>query len=113
MTVDNEFEVEDPRGLVVVCTKVSWSAHIEVHHPIMSGQQADVTAAIADPDFGIYRDAQFEDRYIYYRRSSHKFARYTKVVVRETPDGLRVVTAFYTDSMKSGESLIWPRSKRS
>lgn len=89
------------------CTEETWDNHVLSNHPIMYGQEEDVRAAIQGPSIGIFRDAQFEDREVYYRR---KGTRYTKVVVRFDGNVGTVITAFETDSAKSGEKLIWPTS---
>lgn len=69
-------------------------------------------AAIANPSFGIFKDAHFPDRQVYYYRLQGKL-RYLKVIVLEASNRLVVVTAFETDSTKPGEQLLWTPSDAS
>ncbi len=75
----------------------------------MQNQEAAVKEAI-EKSIGIYQDAHFEDRQIYYFRLKTK-PRYLKVVVQfDTEEIGNVITAFPADSAKSGEKMIWPIS---
>lgn len=107
----NQLEAVDPRGRKIICTAERWASHIVSFHPAMIGDEKEVIAAIEDPEFGIYGDADFANRQVYYRRTRGKL-RYTKVVVEfnEAGEG-KVITAFRTDSPKAGEKLVWPISK--
>jgi len=99
------FEVTDPKGMVVVCTKDCWHNHILPRHGSMSEKIETIKLTITNPAYGVYRDAHFSDRRVYYYRNpSHP--RYMKVVVREYPHRSEVITAFETDSMKAGEKLL-------
>jgi len=105
-TNDILFQVTDPRGNFVICTEERWYGHILASRPFMEGWEEKVIAAISNPTYGIYKDAQFSNRCVYYRRQRQP--RYMKVIVVETESGpYKVVTAFPTDSMKSGEELLW------
>jgi hypothetical protein len=104
------FATTDPRGFTVVCSDEVWKWHILSNRPFMQGWEAEVEAAIQQPTFGIFQDANRPERNIYYRRSEGK-QRYIKVVVEFTTEHSgTVITAFPTDSMKAGEKLIWTRS---
>ena len=106
----NVFEVIDPRGRKVICTEECWFGHILGARSWMAGMEEAVSAAIEKPSFGICCDPHNENRHIYYRLYKNK-PRYIKVVVDFVREDLgRVVTAFPTDSGKSGEKLIWPES---
>ena len=106
----NIFEVTDPRGYVVVCSEEIWNSHILANRPFMTGWEEEVKAAIQSPSFGVYQDANRQERQIYYRRHTGK-QRYMKVVVAFfEKDSGSVVTAFPTASMKAGEKLIWTKS---
>lgn len=103
------FDVIDPRGFRVFCTIIRWREHV-VEHSIMIGEEASVVKAITDPTYGIYADKDYPERSIYYFRKSSK-PLYVKVVVKFSDDGVgEVITAFMTDSLKSGEKMIWPKS---
>ncbi len=103
------FEVVDPRGISVHCTKEVWYDHILSNRPYMEGTEDDIAEAIRQP-FYICRDKLRADRNVYYALRSSE-ARYTRVVVEIYQDGRgRVITAFPADSGKSGEKMIWPQS---
>ena len=105
----NLFEVTDPRGRKVVCTEERWSGHVLQARPWMKGWEEEVRAAIEEPYFGVYQDADYPNRNIYYRLHKGK-DRYIKVVVSFEDEVGRVVTAFPMSSPKAGEKLIWPES---
>jgi hypothetical protein len=86
--------------------------NVLARRPFMSDHLEMVKTAISNPTFGIYSDAHHADRYIYYYLHPTKL-RYLKVVTREQVDHLVVITAFYTDSTKSGEKLIWTQANAS
>ncbi len=98
------FEVTDPTGMTIVCTGDRWHNHIISRHPNLAAHIETVKAAISNPTYGIFRDAHFPDRRIYYLRQPRP--RYMKVVVREEVDRSIVITAFETDSMKAGEKPL-------
>jgi hypothetical protein len=105
-----KFEIGDVRGLKVVCTEDCWDNHILDEHPIMNNSDAidHVIDAIQNPLLCIFQDRDFPERHIYYRRNQSGL-RYTKAVVDfSNPQLGEVITAFYTDSMKTGEKIIWP-----
>ena len=75
----------------------------------MKGWEVEVRAAIEEPYFGIYQDADNPNRNVYYRPHKGK-DRYIKVVVSFEDEVGVVVTAFPTSILKAGEKLIWPES---
>jgi hypothetical protein len=108
------FSVADPRGRKIICSAETWNNHIVANHPSMDGREDAIIATISNPELGfIYQDKFYPNRHIYYRRQSRGRA-YWKAVVEfddeDESDG-RVVTAFPCDSKKSGELMIWPKSK--
>jgi hypothetical protein len=106
----NAFTATDPRGRRVICTEECWVWHILDYHPALAGLEEEVIATIEHPDIGIFRDADYENRDVYYRRRKGR-AYFIKVFVEfEEEEHGRVVTAFLTDSTKSGERWIWPES---
>lgn len=106
------FQVTDPLGQTVICTKECWDNHIVSRHNSMGKYLEIAKAAITNPSFGIFKDAHYPDRQIYYYRISGKL-RYLKVIVQRDNDRLVVVTAFIADSTKKGEELLWPSSTAS
>lgn len=103
------FETTDPRGFKVFCTEDCWNSHILVARPFMKGWEQVVREAIEQPSIGIFRDVQHPDRHIFYRIQQGN-TRYIKAVVKFNDNSGTVITAFPTDSCKSGEKLIWTQS---
>jgi hypothetical protein len=103
----NIFEVTDPLGWTVICTEDRFNNHIVSHHPGMLGCEDDIQQAIQSPDLGfVFQDAKRPERHIYYRANTNH-TNYLKVVVEFDNGSGRVITAFRTSSVKSGEKLIW------
>jgi hypothetical protein len=107
------FEVIDPRGKKVICTDEIWYWHVVDGHSEMEDQIEQVKAAIQEPLLGmIFQDRDYPERNIYYKRHS-KFI-YIKVVVEFLKNGGTLITAYMTDALKPGESLLWtPQSNNS
>ncbi len=104
-----QFTVVDPRGKRVICTEDCWTNHILSARSFMSGWEEEIKKAIEKPTFGIYQDANREERHIYYCLTTKK-DRYIKVVVGFGENEGVVITAFPTNNMKSGEKLLWTAS---
>lgn len=106
------FEVTDPRGRTVRCTKDCWTNHVLAKRRFMEGWEDDVAGAIRSPVMGIFRSPRHEARHIYYALIQRRRRLYLKVVVEfPTAEGPgEVVTAFPVSSMPPGEKLIWPES---
>lgn len=78
----------------------------------MQTREKDVKRTIQKP-LGIYQDVSFADRQVYYQtvKLNPKRTVYMKVIVRfENEATGSIITAFLTDSPKSGEKWIWPSS---
>ncbi len=103
----NVIEARDPRGWTVFCTEAQWERHVLAARSWMAGWEDDVKTAIEKPVLPIFQDADFEDRHIYYGPNHRGKDRYMKVVVVVKEEGLaEVITAFPTDSAKSGEKML-------
>lgn len=101
------FEATDPRGRNIICTKRCWYEHVLANRAWMEGWEEQVIAALENPTYGIFRDANFSNRNVYYWRLPGK-PRYLKVIVEVSEDRKdKVITAYSSDSMKSGEVWIW------
>ncbi len=102
------FEVQDPRGIKVVCSTEVWELHILDEHPEMEDEEELVEETIRSPHLFIYEDRDYPERNLYYwLHSSRRY--YIKVVVEFKDHTIgEVITAFKTDSPKSGEKIIWP-----
>lgn len=103
------FKTTDPRGLTVTCSEERWQAHVLDQRPWMAGWESLVQKAIENPTLGIFKDAQFPNRDVYYYIPSPR-TRYLKVIVQFDGDEGVVVTAIPTNSPKDGEVWIWPPS---
>lgn len=78
----------------------------------MDSWENEVKQAIEKPTMGIYQDADFSDRQVYYMFHVAGKNRYLKVVVKIVGTEMgEVVTAFPTYNAKAGEKLIWLKSK--
>jgi hypothetical protein len=105
------FAIVDPRGRTIICTEDTWRWHILDFHPNMEPHEADVKLAIESPQWGIFADVDEENRHIYYLTFPRQ-PYYLKVVVEfDENDNGEVITAFRSDTLKTGEKLIWPTSE--
>jgi hypothetical protein len=106
------FSVTDPRGLRVTCTSEVWDEHVLAGHPEMAGCEAEVSACITNPLYGIiYADRDHPKRSIYYMLRKHVPREYLKVVVEVDDAGGIVITAYPTFNVKAREYPQWPISR--
>jgi hypothetical protein len=106
------FSTFDPRGRLVICTEECWNFHILDGHPELDGQEELVKKAIEQPSLPfIYQDKDYQDRHVYYSLDdSGEY--YLKVIAEFLNDEYgEVITAFWTDSIRPGEKMIWPNSE--
>ena len=108
----NIIKITDPRGKTVVCSEDTWNRHIVKHHPEMKNRMGDVVNAISDPDF-ICEDINDEDTDIYIAFITLKTTNdlYLRVIVKFDRNFGRVLSAFPAANGKTGETIIWMRSK--
>ncbi len=106
------FETTDPRGYQITCPQEAWD-HIIGNRPWMAGWEAEVKRTIENPTMGIYQDADFSEREVYYMFRLAGKKGYLKVIVSIEAANKTgtVVTAFPTYNAKAGEKLIWLKSK--
>jgi len=107
----NLFEVVDPRGIQVYCTVDQWNDHIAISRNedglnIDNNWKDLVIRTIENPVI-LAQDKDFSDRNVYYYHPGSS-AYYIKVVIKIRRNIGRVVTAFETNNVKSGERLLWP-----
>ena len=107
------FDTTDPRGLSVRCEKKRWRQHIVAHHPGLENQLDLVKETIENP-LMICRDATNPNREVYYSLGilPAPFDRlYLKIIVQFSERaGKRygtVITAYISDTPKTGEKPIW------
>ena len=80
--------------------------HIEFDHPEMSGQIDKIADTLQDPEIVIRSrsDSEVELFYRYYSQTSVA-DKYVCVIVRRRGKDLFIITAYFTDTMKRGETL--------
>ncbi len=88
------FEVETPLGCSVRCTETYWDVITQIKHPVMAGQLEAVRRSKKDAAV-----------LLFYRSTD---ARWMCAVVRRLNGDGFLITAYPTDSIKSGER-IWTR----
>ena len=80
--------------------------HIESDHPEMSDQIAKVRGALLNPDM-IIRSKTDPEAELFYRHynTTPVTKKYLCVVVKSIIEDLFIITAYFTDSIKRGETL--------
>ena len=80
--------------------------HIETDHPEMSGQKGKVQDTLLDPD-RVVRSRTDPDVELFYRHyaTTPVSEKYLCVVVKVIWDDLFIITAYFTDTIKRGETL--------
>ena len=104
------FVEKDPEGRSVECRQRDWD-HICARHPYLRGLQASIRKTISDP-LAILTDADRPaDRIVYYRLRRN--SSFLKVVVDKAAfaDDAAIVTAYYADSIKSEEIVLWMKKR--
>ncbi|MCW3132209.1 MAG: PBECR2 nuclease fold domain-containing protein [Candidatus Methanospirare jalkutatii] len=83
--------------------------HIEVDHPEMSGQIDRIRETLLNPDV-IVRSRTDSEVELFYRHydATPVTEKYLCVVVKVLTDDIFIITAYFTDKIKRGETL-WKR----
>ena len=97
------FEATTPIGLNVDVLRERWSLIVSTKHPVMSGHEDDVRAALERPD-EVRRSRRDPDVLLFYRLE--RPGRWTCAVIRRTDEDGLLITAYPTDAVKEGEQ-IW------
>lgn len=100
-----QFEVETPLGFCVRVTRSYWELIITIKHPMMANREADVRAALSDPEQ--VRQSRSDPAVLLFYRSERPRRWVCAVGKRLGNEGF-LVTAYLTDRIKEGEPL-WPR----
>ena len=98
------FDVATPLGFRVRVTKAYWAVLVQVKHPAMTGREADVQAALADPD-EIRRSRTDQAVHLFYKSEGPR--RWVCAVCKSLIADGYLITAYPTDAIKEGER-IWP-----
>jgi len=104
------FEVTDVRGYKAICSDEIGYGKICAKRSWMNDEEwlNRTKRAITNPDIGIFTDADYSDREVYYLFVKGVRIRYLKVVVRFNERRVgHVVTATPANSGKPGERQIW------
>jgi hypothetical protein len=99
------FEAQTPLGFTVRVTKGYWTIITTLKHPVMTGCEAEVRAALESPE-EIRRSKSDADVYLFYR--SRRNRRWVCAVSKQEGDVGFLITAYPTDAIKEGER-IWPK----
>jgi len=102
-----EFEVIDRRGYRIVCTKETWRRKTRKRPWMNSEEVIDIIKrTIEEPTMPLFKDADYDDRQVYYRRTNMR-GKYMKVVVAFDDKGNgEIITATPTNNGKPGEKLL-------
>jgi hypothetical protein len=82
--------------------------HIELDHPEMSGQIDKIAETLQNPEI-VIRSSSDSEVELFYRYYSETPVgdRYMCVIVKGRGKDLFIITAYFTDTVKRGETL-WP-----
>jgi len=105
MAEDAILSVVTPIGFQVRVTLSRWETMTRIKHPIMHGRQADVQAALREPD-EVRRSRSDSDVLLFYRLE--RPGRWICAVVKVVAGEGFLITAYPTDAIKVGEQ-IWSR----
>ena len=98
------FEVQTPMGFVIRVTAARGHLIITAKHPVMTGRERFVQAALTTPDE--VRQSRSDPRVLlFYKAEATR--RWTCAVVRRAVDGAFLITTYPTDAIKEG-TRIWP-----
>ena len=98
------FEVETPLGFTVRVTRRYWTLITTLKHPVMAGRQAEVEAALREPE--VVRRSRRDGRvFLFYRRE--RAGRWTCAVAKRLDGTGFLITSYPTDAIKEGVP-VWP-----
>ncbi|MSR77879.1 MAG: DUF4258 domain-containing protein [Candidatus Omnitrophica bacterium] len=99
------FEAETPLGFRVCVTKSYWDFIVRVKHPVMAGHEKDVRNTLEHPE-EIRRSKADPSVYLFYK--TQRKGRWVCAVSKAVKEEGFLITAYPTDTIKTGEK-IWPR----
>ncbi|HEX7926576.1 MAG TPA: DUF4258 domain-containing protein [bacterium] len=92
-------------GLTVRIAAAQWERIVAIKHPVLTGREAEVIAAIESPD-EIRRSRHASDVVLCYKLE--RPGRWICAVVKRLQSDGFLITAYITDAIKEG-TRIWPR----
>lgn len=106
-------DVADYEGVRVACDPQRWAQKIDANHPELTGKQAEVAEAIANPEI-VLRDRDYPERRHFIRRNVD--ALYIVAVVEyRYAHGLltgHLVTAFVRSRLRSDDQVLYVNVRR-
>ena len=99
------FNVLTPLGFYVRCTKEWWEYVSTVKHPVLEGRLEDVIATLSAP-LEVRQSTKDPTVFLFYRAADPRLL--CVVTRKENGEGF-LITAYPTDSFKSGE-IVWTAS---
>ena len=96
------FAVVTPLNHRVVLTRDRWREIVRYKHPALTGHDGDVQDCLRDPD-RIRASVKDPSTHLYYRTLAHCIL--CVVVGGEDPQQRFVVTAYFTQGLKTGQDL--------
>lgn len=103
------FETVDPQNNYVSLTKAKWESHIIKDHPELINQEYITQKTVEEPNV-ITADYDNENRF-YYREHGDKVLSLwgTMIKVAVSVGSASVSSAYFRDSMTTGERIIWKK----
>jgi hypothetical protein len=102
MAKRQRFAVMTPLDHRVVLTRDRWREIVRYKHPALAGHDRDVQDCLRDPD-RIRASTKDPNTHLYYRTMERSIL--CVVVGGEDPQQRFVVTAYFTQSLKTGQDL--------
>ncbi len=98
------FEVDTPLGFRVRVGRAYWEFLVTNKHPAMAGREAEVQAALSQPD-EVRRSRTDANVLLFYKGTAVR--RWACAVCKRLGGDGFLITAYPTDAIKEGD-LIWP-----
>lgn len=98
------FKVQSRLGVWVSATKTYWNIITHIKHPTVKGKEAEVKSALSDPD-EIRVSKKDKSVLLFYKKTGK---RYLCVVTRFLKKRGFIVTVYWTEKIKEGETQ-WKR----
>lgn len=99
------FEARTPLGFFVRVTRARWELIATVKHPVMTGRESTVKAALEDPD-EVRQSRTDHQVLLFYKAEGAR--RWVCAVTKQADDPAFLVTAYPTDAIKEG-IRIWSK----
>ena len=98
------FDVLSPLGFRVRITRAYWELIVMIKYPVMAGREADVQAALQNPD-EIRQSRSDTAVYLFYK--AERAQRWVCAVAKQLNGDGFLITTYPTDAIKEGVQ-VWP-----